>query len=282
MKKRDTEGRHPLAGAFFSSCGIYGLQGLLLDRTGRFTAAVEAYETEPGDRVTRILGDVIDPEEFCVKSLIAQKTGVPFYLLIHKAGSAVITAYQLEPDLSRFEPKCIHTLTMREAEFLKWWQGLKQTTQTKPYRTDFRNRVEKSYYDCLLESNGEKWGGNIDGIITERTDHTVRILGIVENRFTNKTAIREYDPNRYFHCGGGDCNTWSPLFILREILRVPLFLCTFSNMAGETGLMGVTRVEGLTGDGITYVRDKNGLEIKPCDNLFSNTADAFGWMKTVL
>ena len=281
MKRRDSEGKHSFSREFFSSCNIYALQGLLIDKDGRFTAAVEAYELEEADRFDRVLGNVIDPEDFYIKSLIAEKIGVPFFLLIHREGCRTITRYQLKPDREQYEPICSARDTLSEQDFLLWWRQKKQTVQNKPYRADFKARVQESYFDNLLEANGEKWGGNIDGIIVSPRGSDIDVLGIVENRFTNLNTIRMYDPNAYFTHGGGDYYTWLPLVNLCAILNVPLFLCTYSNRPGETHLVGVTCIQHLDETGITYITDERDQEIKPYNNLVSDIPRAYRWMERI-
>ena len=140
--------------------------------------------------------------------------------------------------------------------------------------------MEQSYFDALLESHDEKWGGNIDGYLVSGSGADLDIWGVVENRYTNKVPIRKYDPQDFFQSGGGDYYTWLPLILLCRQLRLPLFLATYSNRANEERLMGLTRVEGLGANGLTYVRNEAGREIRPCDHILSDTGEVRHWFET--
>lgn len=280
MKRRNTEGAHPFSAEVSQACGIYDLQGLLMNRQGEFTAAVEAYEIEPADHFRQISGDFIPEDELYVKSVLAERIGVPLYLLIHRTGKSWIAFYEVSPDHRALRPICTAFYRKTEAEFLKWWREKKQTIQTKAYRSDFQKRVEDSYFDTLLEAHGEKWGGNVDGYLVSRDGRgDVDIWGVIENRFTNKETIRNYDPQKYFRFGGGDYYTWLPLILLSGRLGLPLFLATYSNKACEERLMGLTRVEGLDNSGVAYAEDEAGRQLRPCGHILSDAAEIRRWLQ---
>ncbi len=265
MKIRNTEGKHDFSISIDRAFHIYDMQGLLMDGQENFTAAVEAFEIGPKERVEKIMGHVFSSEELYRKSCFAAEVGVPFFLLHHRENTAekenFIVMDEVVPDREHKSPERINRYKMTEKEFLAWWRERKKTVQTKQYRKDFQKRVKTSYFDWLLESNGEKWGGNIDGYFVSPDDD--RILGIVEKRFTNGNSLKRYDPADYFKCGGGDYYTWKPLIQLRDQLAVPLFLFTFSNISGETSKVGMTVVDILKRNGIEYIKDRTGATIYP-------------------
>ena len=280
MKRRNTEGTYAFSAYVAGACGIQDLQGLLIGKDGTFTAAVEAFEIEPEDHFDRILGNLIARDELYIKGVLAEKIGVPLYLLVHRTGKSGVTIYEIGLDHQTRCPICVDSYKKTEAEFLSWWRAHKQTIQTKGYRNDFKKRVEQSYFDALLESHDEKWGGNIDGYLVSGSGADLDIWGVVENRYTNKVPIRKYDPQDFFQSGGGDYYTWLPLILLCRQLRLPLFLATYSNRANEERLMGLTRVEGLGANGLTYVRNEAGREIRPCDHILSDTGEVRHWFET--
>lgn len=261
MRIRNTEGEHPFSSRLDAECNIGSMQGLLMDDHGHFTAAVEAFELEQGEQIERIVGPVFSSDALFIKSCFAEEVGVPFFLLQHRDGTNGIVIHQIVPDRTNRVPKCLKRQSVHVERFAAWWRERKRTIQTKPYRADFQSRVRQSYFDWLLESHGEKWGGNIDGYFFSPYDGT--ILGAIEKRFTNKAPLARYDPAKYFRYNGGDYYTWYSLFLLRDLLNVPLFLFTFSNIEGEQEQVGITIVDTLDHDGISYIRDEKGKEIPP-------------------
>lgn len=277
VTRRNTERFHAFAREVARHCGIYDLQGLLLNGAWEPTSAVEAYElSEPlGDR--RIVDTVISADELYVKCVFAERVGVPLYLLTHVQGQRGVTVYEFQADHGTKLPRCVSEEDRSEAEFVAWWQERKQTVQTKAYRPDLSGRIAHSYFDAVLEACGEKWGGNIDGYLVSWDSGDVEIWGIVENRFTNKTALRSYDPQRYFRHGGGDYYTWLPLANLCRQMEIPLFLTTYSNRRDETHSAGLTGIDSLTQEGITYWKNCAGEQIRPCLNILSDAEEVRRW-----
>lgn len=275
--RRNTENLHSFSEEINKKLDIFDMQGLLLNKDEAFTAAIEAFEYSDRTQATSICQDAFETvEDLYVRSCFAEAVGVPFYVLLHKQRGSQVTFYQVSPDREKQQPVCVERFRLTEGEFIQWWRKNKQTEQTKEYRRDFRNRIRESYYDETLESNGLKWGGNIDGYFVDRNAEERKIGGIIEKRYTNKKSIEEYDPADYFFCGGGDYHTWKPLFLLKEQMYqgkedIPIFLFTHSNQEGEERKVGVTIVDKLTPEGIEYIKDETGEPIRPnqmiCDSV---------------
>ncbi len=277
--RRNTERFHSFAYEVARFCGIHDLQGLLLNENWEPAAAIEAYElSEPlGDR--QCVGLVIPSGELYIKCVFAERVGVPLYLLTHTRGWRGVTIYEFQANHERMVPICVSEEEKSETDFVAWWRERKQTVQTKAYRGDLSMRITNSYFDQILEAHGEKWGGNIDGYLVGWSSGDVDIRGIVENRFTNKAPLSNYDPNRYFRSGGGDYYTWLPLFNLHQQMGIPLFLATYSNRSGETHRAGLTIVKSLAQNGITYMSDRFGRQIRPCQNIMSSVDIIDRWFK---
>lgn len=282
VTRRNTERFHAFAHEVARHCGIYDLQGLLLNEAWEPTSAVEAYElSEPlGGR--QIAGTVISADDLYVKCVFAEQVGVPLYLLTHVREHRGVDIYEFQADHHTKLPRCVSAESKSDAQFVAWWRERKQTVQTKAYRSDLSGRIARSYFDAVLESNGEKWGGNIDGYLVSWDSGDVEIWGIVENRFTNKVALSCYDPQRYFRYGGGDYYTWLPLVNLSRQMQIPLFLTTYSNRQGsgqqdETHSAGLTGIESLTQEGITYWKNRAGEQIHPCRNILSDAEAIRRW-----
>lgn len=269
--RRNTEGSHSFSENIDSSLGIFDMQGLLLNKDGHFTAAIEAFELPKGQHYTNLRADAFgNEEELYVRACFAEQVGVPFYVLLHAEDEKRIKVFEVYADVSTHKCGCRKQSFLTEHEFIEWWHKRKQTKQSKPYREQFLGRVSKSYFDTLLETNDLKWGGNVDGYFVTDSTSNYRVTGIIEKRFSTKTTITKYDPADYFHYGGGDYNTWKPLFTLKNILNVPLYLFTYSRAVGEDNLVGATILTKLTKDGITYIKDKSGKEIKPTSQICCN------------
>ena len=280
ITRRNTERYHRFAGEVARFCGIHDLQGLLMNENWPPTAAIEAYDLSETLGNRPCTGIVISERELYIKCVFAERVGVPLYLLIHSLGWRGVVIYQFRADHQRKAPVCISRKGKSEADFVAWWRERKQTVQTKAYRRDLSNRIANSYFDWVLEAQGEKWGGNVDGYLVDWSSGDADIRGIVENRFTNKVPLSSYDPNRYFRYGGGDYYTWLPLFNLYRQMGIPLFLATYSNRPGETHSAGLTIVKSLAQNGITYVNDQFGRQICPCQNIMSSVDSIRRWFQT--
>lgn len=262
--RRNTEGTHQFSKIIDTNLGIFDMQGLLLNRDGQFTAAIEAFERPAQAPFTTLRQEAFGNEEsLYVRACFAEQVGVPFYVLVHIEGVNRIKFFELIANTHSHRCECQNQFWLNEPDFIEWWHERKQTIQTKPYRDQFLGRVSRSYFDSLLEANGLKWGGNIDGYFVSSQDTNYRIEGIIEKRFTTKQSINEYDPASYFNFGGGDYNTWKPLFTLKDQLSVPLYLFTYSRCEGELDKVGATIVTGLSRQGISYILDANNNEIAP-------------------
>lgn len=276
LKRRNTEGAHQFSETIDANLGIFDMQGLLLNRDGQFTAAVEAFELPLYSQFTTLREEAFgDEEQLYIRACFAAQVGVPFFVLLHREGQSRIRVYEVVADNQARRCVCHNQFWLSEPDFIEWWHERKQTTQTKPYRTQFTERVQESYFDSLLESNDLKWGGNIDGYFVSTPESNYHIEGIIEKRFTTKTyrPISQYDPAAFFRSGGGDYNTWKPLFTLKTQLSVPLYLFTFSRLSGEENKVGVTIIESLTRQGISYILDKNNNEITPNSKICNNETE---------
>lgn len=279
VTRRNTEREHYFADEVAQCCGIHDLQGLLLNENWEPTAAIEAYELSEALGNRLLTEFVIPADELYVKCVFAEWVGVPLYLLTCTQGQRGVVVHEFQADHSRKIPRCVSEEGKSEAAFVAWWRERKQTIQTKAYRRDLSGRIAGSYFDMVLEAQGEKWGGNIDGYLVDWSSGDVDIRGIVENRFTNKTPLNNYDPQRYFSYGGGDYYTWLPLFDLHERMGIPLFLATYSTRYGETHSAGLTVVESLNQNGITYMRDRFGRQIFPYRNIMSDAGTIDDWFQ---
>lgn len=280
VKRRNTERAHSFADEVAQCCGLHDLQGLLLNEHWEPTAAIEAYELSEALGNRRLTDLVIPADELYIKCVFAERVGVPLYLLTCIQGQRGVVIYEFQADHNLKVPRCVSAKGKSETDFVAWWRERKQTVQTKPYRRDLSGRIADSYFDSVLEAQDEKWGGNIDGYLVDWSSGDVDIRGIVENRFTRKTPLNSYDPQRYFSCGGGDYYTWLPLFNLHEQMGVPLFLATYSTQSGETHSAGLTIVESLNQNGIIYMCNRAGQQIYPYWNIMSDAGAIGRWFQS--
>lgn len=278
--RRNTEGSHLFSDSIDTNLNIFDMQGLLMNRARQFTAAVEAFELPTNTPFTTLRQEAFgDEESLYVRARFAAQVGVPFFVLLHKEGDNRIIVYEITANSITRQCECHRQFSLSEPQFIEWWHERKQTIQTKPYRRQFEERVEKSYFDSLLESNDLKWGGNIDGYFVSSPDTDYMVEGIVEKRYTTITRfpIHQYDPARFFKSKKdpklNDYYTWNPLFILKRQLSVPLFLFTYSRLTGEENKVGVTILTDLTHDGITYILDENNHQITPNSLICKNEAE---------
>ena len=278
MVRRDMEGSHYFSNKIKTQCNIYDLQGLLLNKDGKFTAAVEAFEYSTQDGLESIIPSLMTKESAFAKSLFAASMGVDLYVFVHLFDDAdKISVYQVQPDCVNQKTKCISAKTITETQFIEWWASHKQTKQTKPYRDEVTSRMRRSYFDGLLESHGMKWGGNIDGFTLDLKS-TPQISSVIENRFSKYLDVKSYDPATYFQSGGGDYYAWSPLFQIKNKLHIPLILCTYSKLYNHIMEVGATKIDALDSDGIKYDETIGA----PTTNTFNCVADFQKWLGDTL
>lgn len=251
MRRRDVEGAHPFSQEIAQACGIYELGGLLMDDQGGFTAVVEAFELSKNEAAGGAhLSDLLRQGGYysglCIGCLLARQLGVETHLFVKIEGEPEICQYQIAAEESgdSLALKEVTHARLTEDDFVEWWAQHKQTKQTKGYRTDFQRRAENSYFDSVLESHGLRWGGNVDGLLVS-PENGNQVTAVIENRYTRKCPIRNYDPAKHFH---DDINTWRPLILLREQLDVPLLLMTYSRRTGEGRKAGLAQVINGPGD----------------------------------
>lgn len=271
MKRRDSESPHFFAGRVFEELNITDMQGLLIGEDGKFTVALEAFEVE-ADEAVKIFG-LLSPGEAEKKVELATRVGVPFALVVHREGLEKIFLYYL----GWTEPRRLGILgneSLSEEEFLQWWAQNKQTRQVKNYN-EIRSRMKDSYFDHLLESHGQKWGGNVDGVMYADSRIPV-ITGIIEKRITDKMPLASYDPANFFNYRGGDYHTWLPVYNLARMLNVPLYLFTFQQRNDTQ--VGITIVASMSKEGIHYIKNSRGGEIRPCDNIFEDFDKMKEWI----
>lgn len=282
MKKRDVERHHEFEEKIAKQCGMFELGGLLLNDNWNPTAAVEAFELTSEEKECTI-STLLDSNGFTkaiyMDGVFAQKLGIPLFIFAHVKGSLRIHLYEIQTGDHNNELICVNHNTLTEEEFIRWWREKKGTVQTKPYRDDFQNRAQTSYFDYLLESHGLKWGGNIDGYILKYDGGAYSIGAIIENRFTTKNALSNYDPNKYYvGFNGGDSNTWLPLIKLKDKLNIPLFLMTYSNRPDEQNQVGITQILGQSENGLVYMQNQSGGTIRPCDNILLDLPEINNWI----
>ena len=271
MERRNAEKQdHEFEQEFVKACNLYDMQGLLIG-DDQFTAAVEAFTLTAGEHIDKLRTNAFTDEEWLAKLYFADSLNAEFHVFLHREGTASIYDYDITID--GFKNNTIVRKIMTENEFVVWWRQHKRTIQTKEYRPELRDVIEKSYFDRLLESNGLKWGGNIDGFMLA-SDENHRPVIVLENRFTNNRTIKAYDPLAYYD---EDIQTWKPLILLCQILNIPCILCTYSKRENEERIMGMSRliIQEQEAGRIRFTH-KDG--IPPCKNLFTDIDKAKNWL----
>lgn len=134
--------------------------------------------------------------------------------------------------------------------FIQWWQSVKKLRQTKN-TVEARPRQALTIFDQMIESNGFRWGGNMDGFILDK-DRS-KVIATIELRQSRNFKIEDYDPARYFagtHTKGGDFKTWLPMVYLKKAYGVPIVLLTLSTISGNK--LGYTDVASINHKRIFY------------------------------
>jgi hypothetical protein len=261
--KRDTEKYHSLAHSVFDHMNIYDLQGLTINSTKQFSAAIESFELDKDE--TFSLEGAFPFKELEAKYILAQKLNIPLYIITYQKGTDYFTIHQVAYDIEVSAFFINEAFSMSFPDFSSWWAHLKGTTQTKQL---FEAQPRTRMIDEVLEGYGLSWGGNVDGFILSKDDNQ-KILGIVERRVSSNYPVKDYDPANFFFYRGGDYNTWLPLVTLSQQLNCPLFLMTFNS--NDDTHFGIAVVDNING-GLRY---KSG---PPNQNIFKNIKEAKRWM----
>lgn len=278
MKRRDSEQQfHPLAERFKRLCKFYDLQGLLMQDSSTFTAALEAFEYSPeeAEHLSSVKEGTFSDEEYIAKIQFAKRLEVPFFLLTHRTDKDNVIRDTLDVDAVEFDVTSIERTSMTPSEFLDWWRSYKGTIQTKRYGNELQYAIRDSYYDKLLEADKLKWGGNIDGFRMPDLRKGKPSL-IIENRFTKEITIKKYDPAEFYlpkHNRAGDKQTWNPIFQACRRLNAALILCTYSKRDGEEQFLGMAEIDPTESRFLKYVDN-----IPPCKNLFTDLDKAKEWL----
>ncbi len=269
MKRRDSERQdHSLEVEFAALCKMYDLQGLLMGDSDLFTAAVEAFEMSYDEKApVHVSEATFSPEQWMAKLTLSDALNVHLFLFVHRDQSKKIHCFDitLESYASRDAAHSILT----EDQFVEWWRNHKTTIQTKSYRPELTATIKESYFDNLLERNGLKWGGNVDGFVVVTGGNDFSPLAIIENRFTRNESIFQYDPAKYF---SDDYQTWKPLKLICRALNIPLFLCVYSKRNTEQRLIALAEIK-FEEDGLLYRNN-----IHPYENIFRDLQLAKEWL----
>ena len=274
MRRRDVERLTYYAKHIKEACKIYDLQGLCQNE-GEYTIAVEAIDMED-DSVDTYLEE-FSKEELFAKVYFSRSLNIPFVIMLHKKENGIDYIYLKWMDISveTEDIYCLREMRMNEEEFIIWWKNNKQGRQTKEYRPAMQRIINDSYFDQLMEQNQTSWTGNIDGFtLYKKEANGEGVSAIIECRISGQLRTDKYDPNNYFHSGGGDFTTWSKLLQLSVELSVPLILLTFSKISTCSNMVGAAVVEKVNRDsGLSYKDD-----ITPNENVFDNVEDFKQWL----
>lgn len=268
MKRRDTEREHEFANRIYENSHMFDLQGLLIGKNSEFTVAIEAFEIEENESFD--FRNTFTIDSLHAKCTLASKINVPFYIIVHKENMDIFTFHNIE--LHNDQVVEVSQSAKSTAEFIQWWAENKGTIQTKRYN-EMQGRISDSYIDDVLETNGLKWGGNIDGFIVSKNDSN-RILAIIEKRVTASFNIANYDPANYYNYRGGDYHTWLPVYNLAQILNVPLFLLTFEE--GDNASVGAAVIKDILPKQLVYESPP------PNKNIFNNISSLKRWISEYL
>ncbi len=277
--KRITRGKStPFSIEIKKSLGIHEVQGICRDRTGTFTAVVEAIdmECELKDRENPDcdMGKIITPEEIYAKAVFAERLGVCLSLVLHytESGEDRVVLREYMPDHVEIKPECRSEQILSGKEFADWWKEKSYGKHRMAYREDVSGRAEESWFDRELEKNDSTWTNGVDGFVT-KTDDTgdLSVLSVVVNRISNMCKIKSYDPNRYFD---RDYKEWVGLMKVSEKVGVPIALCTYSRLKKDDHKLGMALVESVSAEGLTY---RNGK--KPTQSIMESAGEVENFLK---
>lgn len=278
MIKRDVESPTAFAMMIKKECNIYDLQGLCKNRNNEYTIAVEAIDM--GNDPVEAYIEIFSEQEIFAKARLASRVGASFVLMLHKKtgekDEVFLKTFQAVLESSKVE--CVESNRLTSDYFINWWKARQCRVQHKQYREEMKRKINASYFDQLLETNGSSWSGNIDGFTMEKDANGIEdISSIIECRFTTDLNLEDYDPNMYFKNGGGDYMTWSGLIELARRIEVPLYLFTYSRKIGSREKVGLARVVDVNAtDGLVYA-----YGIKPGENLKTTSTEVLEWMAKI-
>lgn len=251
-------------------CNIQNIQGYFYDQNkNTFNGIFEAATISNIEEEFRFRLLPFSFAEFHNKAVLAKALGCDFYFFLYKEYSHSVRIYKITASQEQhyeYKFECEYP----EHDFLEFWKQKKNVKNKKSYIHGLAKRIDKSPFDMMLEKNGQQWGGNLDGFIIKND----RILGIIEERYTEKKALRMYDPADYF---SDDLYSWKYLFAIKTKLNVPFFLLTFSKNKHnyeESNLVGITEIESIDNNKLTYKTTNDIENMKPFENIFSNVLDA--------
>ena len=243
--------------SFTKEFQIYNVSGITMDKDNNFTAIVEYFERDNEEKLT-----CNDITKECVASkIMSESLDIPFYIILYTKGTDYFQICNFN-DKNTFKKQFEG---MHEDEFIEWWNELKGTKQIKLF---YKQREYSSWkINEVLEKNGTKWGGDVDGVIIGRD----AIYGIIEFRKSSYKKIDKYDPAMFYkgtYNRAGDYQTWLPLVNLAKILKKDLFLITLSMVDDER--CGMTIVSNHDEDALFY---KNGLH--PNNNICNSFEESY-------
>ena len=238
MRRRDTEGSNNEAwNRMEAGLNIVDMQGFLFGGeveeiqncvdTNNFTlelTCVEAIELDESEEFSTAFRDSFDLVQWDLKLKFSKQNNADLYLVVCQ--NEKFSLCLIDYDTNKIpNPSIIKVLS--KIDFVNWWKSKKKTFQTKEMY-EAKERQNETIFDYILESNGVKWGGNIDDILFDRNNN---VSAIIENRRSWRTSVDKYDPSIYFfgtRYKKGDYMTWLPLVYVAKMLNVPLMLFTFS------------------------------------------------------
>lgn len=246
MKIRSSENSHIFQQRLFERFPAYSLQGLLMNGSHDFTAAVEAAEYEDGDDKTKM---PMKTEEIYAKYVLAREVGIPLYVLCYMDG--IYKIIEVCEENGSIRPRLAECL--EEDGFVQWWAGRKQTVQVKMLHNGGEERLGETVFDRILRKHGYEWGGNIDGFVLTEDKRHVRF--VIDNISVSRPNLAD-EPSHYFHSKnpkhGPRYEGWYAAVRLAVHLQVPHALFTIDKRDEYAEHIGFTIIERLTPDGIFY------------------------------
>lgn len=203
------------------SYSIKEISGIVMNENNDFTAVMEYYEVDKNYSFN--IKEHL--QELQASIMIAKNLMIPMFVIVYKEDSPLFEIYDFFNE-TKFTKR--HTeIDNNKNDFLIWWKKYKGTVQSKPfYRSDYTSWKINQVFNTGMT----KWGGDIDGVVIFNDNE---IISLLEFRKSTTELVSSYDPNRYY--GGtqrraGDYMTWFPLIRLKNVLSVPLYLITLSEI----------------------------------------------------